>query len=95
MDGLDIRDLIDLPRLQRIQDRLAQATGFAMISVDYRGIPVTSPSNFTPFCAAIRHKPERRLECFRCDAHGGLQSPESCQFSHPVGGGPGSDERRR
>ena len=74
MDGLDIRDLIDLPRLQRIQDRLAQATGFAMISVDYRGIPVTSPSNFTPFCAATRHKPERRLECFRCDAHGGLQS---------------------
>ncbi len=74
MDGLDIRDLIDLPRLQRIQDRLAEATGFAMISVDYRGIPVTSPSSFTPFCAAIRRKPDRRLDCFRCDAHGGLQS---------------------
>lgn len=74
MEELSIRQLIDVPRLQRIQDRFAAATGFAMITVDYRGVPVTTASGFTPFCSSMRADPKRRTQCFKCDAHGGLQS---------------------
>jgi len=74
MEQVDVRHLIDVERLQRMEDRLAAATGLAMITVDYRGVPVTEASNFTAFCAAIRADPERRRGCFKCDAHGGLQS---------------------
>ncbi len=72
--GIEIHQLIDLERLQRIQDRFAQATGLALITVDCQGVPITKPSSFTSFCQIMRTHPERRQRCFACDAHGGLQA---------------------
>jgi ligand-binding sensor protein/AraC-like DNA-binding protein len=74
MEDLNIRQLIDVDRLQRIQDHFSAATGFAMITIDYRGNPVTVASGFTAFCSAMREVAALQRQCFKCDAHGGLQS---------------------
>lgn len=71
---LNIRGLVDVEQLQRIQDRIAKATGIALITVDYRGVPVTRASSFIPFCRMLRADPDLRAKCFSCDAHGGLQA---------------------
>lgn len=71
--GFRLEDIVDIQKLQEIQDRFSEVTGLAAVTVDYTGAPITTYSNFTPFCAAIRE----REECFRCfhsDAHGGLEA---------------------
>lgn len=72
--GMDLRTLIDLEQLQRIQDDFAVETGIAMITVDSMGTPVTRASEFSALCRFLRQDPEIRRRCFSCDAHGGLQS---------------------
>lgn len=74
VSSLELRSLIDPAELQRIQDRFAEKTGLAMVTVDAAGIPVTEPSRFTPLCQLLRRDPEIRKRCFSCDAHGGFQA---------------------
>lgn len=69
-----IRDLLDLNSIQRIQDDFARSMNLAFITVDYRGVPITQPSGFTEFCSKAREKVAFREMCFQCDAHGGLHS---------------------
>ena len=71
---LDLRSLIDVAELQRIQDDFASSTGLAMITVDAMGRPVTEASRFSTLCQYLRRDPAIRAKCFSCDAHGGLQS---------------------
>lgn len=71
---LNLRSLIDVKELQRIQDEFAADTGLAMIAVDATGRPVTEASRFTPLCRLLRRDPAIREKCRSCDAHGGLQS---------------------
>lgn len=71
--GFRLEDIVDIQKLQEIQDRFSEVTGLAAITVDYTGAPIVNYSNFTPFCQAMRE----REECFRCfhsDAHGGLEA---------------------
>lgn len=72
--SLDLRQLVDIERLQQIQDEFAQETGLAMITVDSVGSPVTEASRFTALCQFLRRDPAIRKLCYSCDAHGGLQS---------------------
>lgn len=72
-EELSIRKLIDLHRLQKIQDSFAKATGLALIAIDCKGVPITRESSFTNFCRLMRKDPIRRKRCLGCDAHGGLQ----------------------
>lgn len=72
--AVDLRTLIDLEELQRIQDDFAADTGLAMITVDSMGTPVTRASEFSALCRFLRQDPEIRRRCFSCDAHGGFQS---------------------
>jgi ligand-binding sensor protein len=72
-NGFRLEEIVDIPKLQEIQDRFCEVTGLAAVTVDYTGAPITAYSNFSPFCAAMRE----REECFRCfhsDAHGGLEA---------------------
>ncbi len=69
-----LRNLVDLRRLQQVQDEFSAEHGLAMIAVDPRGVPVTTASHFTPFCQLMRQDPVLRRACFSCDAHGGLQA---------------------
>lgn len=72
--GLHLRNLVDVKKLQEIQDEFAAETGLAMITVDSMGSPVTQASEFSPLCRMLRRDPEVRRLCFSCDAHGGFQS---------------------
>ncbi len=72
--SMDLRTLIDVAELQRIQDEFAADTGLAMITVDAMGRPVTQASRFSTLCQFLRRDPAIRAKCFTCDAHGGLQS---------------------
>lgn len=60
--------------LQEIQDRFAEATGLAAVTVDYSGKPITKYSKFSSFCAYLREFPEYREKCYQCDAFGGLEA---------------------
>ncbi|MCT4566084.1 MAG: PocR ligand-binding domain-containing protein [Maledivibacter sp.] len=69
-----LKDIIDVDILQEIQDRYAEATGFAAVTVDYRGKPITRYSNFSNFCKLIRKDEQCRYACYQSDAHGGLEA---------------------
>ncbi|HYE82421.1 MAG TPA: PocR ligand-binding domain-containing protein [Clostridia bacterium] len=71
---MNLRDLIDVEILQDIQDRFAEATGLAAVTVDFRGKPVTRYSKFTKFCMLCRRDSRCLEACYRSDAHGGLEA---------------------
>jgi ligand-binding sensor protein len=71
---MQIQEIIDLNLLQKIQDSFAEATGLAVITVDYFGNPITEYSNFSPFCRKIRENKQLYNQCLKCDAFGGLEA---------------------
>lgn len=73
-DGYQLVDLLDIKKLQQLQDSFAMAFGMGFITVDYRGRPVIECSGFTDFCHKIRERDDRRNLCYQCDAHGGLHA---------------------
>ena len=83
-----LAELLDMDRLQVIQDDLAGALGLAFVTVDYRGRPVTRCSGFTDFCSAMRGHEKYGHLCSRCYAHGGLHATiagEPCIYSCHAG----------
>lgn len=71
---LDLKTLLDVPLWERVQDELAKLTGTAIITVDFKGNPITKHSCRTEFCSVIRENPISRKRCFRCDALAGLEA---------------------
>jgi ligand-binding sensor protein/AraC-like DNA-binding protein len=53
---------------------MAEAAEMAMLTVDYKGNPVTSHSRCSDFCSAIRANPEYSKLCNKCDSRGGLEA---------------------
>ena len=70
----DLRSLLDIPLWESVQDQLAQLTGTAIITTDFKGNPITRPSCRTEFCNIIRDNPISRKRCLRCDALAGLEA---------------------
>lgn len=70
----DLKTILNIPLFQALQDILAKTTGTAIITVDYKGTPVTRHSCRTEFCSVIRENPISRKRCFRCDALAGLEA---------------------
>ena len=70
----DLKTILNVPLFERMQDILAKTTGTAIITVDYKGLPVTKHSCRTEFCGVIRENPVSRKRCFRCDAMAGLEA---------------------
>jgi len=70
----DIRTVLDIPLWEVVQDKLSALTGTAIITIDYKGTPVTRPSGRTEFCNIIRDNPISRKRCCRCDALAGLEA---------------------
>ena len=72
--NLNIKSLLDIPEWEKIQDQIAKLTGTAIITIDYKGTPVTKHSERTEFCTVIRENPISRKRCFKCDALAGLEA---------------------
>lgn len=71
---LDLKALLDIPLWEKVQDELAKLTGTAIITVDFKGNPITKHSCRTDFCSVIRENPISRKRCYRCDALAGLEA---------------------
>ncbi len=61
-----IAELMDVHALTKTLMDFSEATGFATVAVDARGVPVTQLCAFTDFCRQIRQDPVRR-EHESCD----------------------------
>lgn len=70
----DMKNVLDIPLWERMQDQLAKMTGTAIICIDYKGNPMTKHSGRTEFCSVIRENPVSRKRCYRCDALAGLEA---------------------
>lgn len=65
---MNIKDFINLNKLQEIQDQFSDATGLAAIAVDAEGNYITKGSNFTDFCMKYtRGSKEGLARCVKCD----------------------------
>ena len=71
---LDLRTLLDIPQWEKVQDQIAMLTGTAIITIDFKGNPITKHSCRTGFCSVIRENPISRKRCYRCDALAGLEA---------------------
>lgn len=66
--------IIDLEKWHKLQDSLALVTKMAIITVDYKGVPVTKHSYCQSFCQSVRKDPSLSSYCQKCDARGGLEA---------------------
>lgn len=66
--------IIDLDKWHTLQDSLARVTKMAIITVDYKGTPVTQHSYCQPFCQGVRQDSTLSPYCQKCDARGGLEA---------------------
>ena len=69
-----VKQIINPGTFQKIQDDTAEATGLAIITVDYQGTPVTIHSKCSEFCRKMRGSPEFAALCRKCDSRGGLEA---------------------
>lgn len=66
--------VINIDKFQKIQDDIAKATEMAVLTVDYKGAPITKHSRCSEFCTCIRSHPQYAKLCQKCDARGGLEA---------------------
>ena len=71
---LDLKSILDIPLWEKIQDEFARLTGTAIVTIDYKGNPITKHSGRTDFCSVIREDPVFHKRCCRCDALAGLEA---------------------
>ena len=65
---MEIKDFMDLSKLQKIQDDFSDATGLAAIAVGIHGEYITEGSNLTDFCMKYtRGSEEGNRRCVKCD----------------------------
>ena len=68
---MEILDLIDKEKLQKLQDLFSTATGVAVSMIDREGRHVTEVSNFLDFCMKYTRGSEIGLKrCQKCDMEG-------------------------
>lgn len=65
---MELKEFMDLGKLQEIQDSFSNATGLAAIAVGIHGEYLTEGSNFTDFCMQYtRGSAEGNRRCVKCD----------------------------
>ncbi|WP_434309751.1 PocR ligand-binding domain-containing protein [Hominifimenecus sp. rT4P-3] len=70
----NLHRILRLENWQQLQDAIAKATKMAIITVDYKGIPITEHSCRQRFCEKLRNDPALFPYCHKCDARGGLEA---------------------
>jgi ligand-binding sensor protein/AraC-like DNA-binding protein len=71
---LHIKQIVNPENFQKIQDDISLATGLAIITVDYKGIPITAHSYCSEFCRIMRASDLYKHNCEKCDSIGGLEA---------------------
>lgn len=71
---LSIERVLNMERWQTLQDAMAKVTKLAVITVNYKGVPVTRHSAPRPFCQMLRADPSLECNCQKCDSRGGLEA---------------------
>lgn len=51
---VELKNILDLEKWEKLQESLALSTRLAIILVDYKGRPVTKHSQVQPFCQLVR-----------------------------------------
>ncbi len=69
----DIYQIFKPDKFQKVQDDISIASELAIITVDYKGVPITSHSNCSEFCKKMRSS-KFGVYCEKCDSHGGLEA---------------------
>ncbi len=70
----DILNLFGKERLEKIQSTIAKATGLALVTLDYKGDPLTEMTGFTPFCQEMRQGENSAQLCRSSDVYGAGQA---------------------
>jgi ligand-binding sensor protein/AraC-like DNA-binding protein len=70
----NLKEIAGQERWLSVQDSMAEVTGMAIITVDYKGIPVTKHSRCQKFCEIMRSDPQAFKYCQKCDSRGGLEA---------------------
>lgn len=70
----DLNSAIDFRKWQEVQDRLAEAVGLSIMTVDYMGNAVTDISCGAAFCHEVRKNPYYKNRCLKCDSLAGLEA---------------------
>lgn len=73
-EHLSLVEILDMNQFQSMQDNLSVSTDLALLTVDYKGIPVTTHSSCRSFCEKIRKIPHYKDLCQKCDSRGGLEA---------------------
>lgn len=73
-DNLNLDRIIDFKKWQKLQDNLSLVTNMAIITVDYKGNPITKHSRCHKFCESVRSHPQMVKYCKKCDSRGGLEA---------------------
>jgi len=64
---MNIKDFVDLRKLQEMQDNFSDVTGLAAVIVNNKGEKITKESNFTDFCMKYtRGSEEGNRRCNKC-----------------------------
>ena len=74
LSHLELDRLLDLHKWQDLQDSLSLVTKLALITINYKGKPVTQHSLPRNFCKAVRDNPDLEQYCHKCDSRAGLES---------------------
>ncbi len=80
MTNYSLTDLVELERLQKIQDLFAEANGIASTITTPDGTPITKPSNHSTICTLIRQTHHGKKKCI---ASGMLLGQEAAQRLQP------------
>jgi ligand-binding sensor protein/AraC-like DNA-binding protein len=69
-----LKSVINIEKWQLVQDALSDVTGMAIVTADYRGVPITEHSGCRTFCRTAREDPGLTRLCQKCDSRGGLEA---------------------
>ncbi|SUV04194.1 transcriptional regulator [Priestia megaterium] len=71
---MNLDKILDLKKWRNLQDSLALVTRLAIVTVNYKGVPISQHSGVRPFCETMRKNPNTAKLCEKCDARGGLEA---------------------
>lgn len=77
---LQLDYIMNIDKFQTIQDDLAKATDMAVITIDYKGHPITAHSYCSDFCNYARNDPTLSKYCEKCDSRGGIEAARAHNF---------------